>query len=101
MKNFKKLVSLLFALIICSAFCVTASAEEKWGDNVLNDHFTVIALPGDATGNGFVDLLDLVRMKKYTSDSSVEIDFEAADINGDGEINAQDLTMLKKALIGA
>ena len=49
---------------------------------------------GDADGNGEVDIRDLVRMKRHIS----EID-PAADINIDGDINAEDLSELRIMLL--
>ena len=53
---------------------------------------------GDADGNGEVDIRDLVRMKRYISDADIEID-PAADINIDGDINAEDLSELRIMLL--
>lgn len=59
---------------------------------------------GDADGNGEVDIRDLVRMKRHTyppthiSDADIEID-PAADINIDGDINAEDLSELRIMLL--
>ena len=49
-------------------------------------------------GNGEVDIRDLVRMKRYISDADIEID-PAADINIDGDINAEDLSELRIMLL--
>ena len=60
------------------------------------------ALPGDANGDGEVDILDLVRIKKYTSgtaDCKPE-NKAATDMNDSGGIDSLDLTLLKKLLLG-
>ncbi len=60
------------------------------------------ALPGDANGDGAVDILDLVRIKKYTSgtaDCKPE-NKAATDMNDSGGIDSLDLTLLKKLLLG-
>ena len=49
-------------------------------------------------GNGEVDIRDLVRMKRHISDADIEID-PAADINIDGDINAEDLSELRIMLL--
>ena len=60
------------------------------------------ALKGDVTGDGKVDALDLLQLKKYLlgqvslSDDSLK----AADVNGDGKVDALDLLQLKKYLLG-
>lgn len=104
MKKFKMLISLLsvFAML-CSAFTLTAfAAEDEWGDNVIAYHYDVAFDKGDVTADGNVDIIDLVRFKKYFADTeNVEIEADAADINADSDINSQDLVLLKQILIGA
>ncbi len=57
-------------------------------------------LYGDANNDGTVDLIDLVRMKKYASDSTSNGIFLAAvDMDNDDVINASDLTAVVKAII--
>lgn len=60
------------------------------------------ALPGDTNGDGDIDILDLVRLKKYTV-KATECKAEnraAADMDDSGSINSLDLTILKKLLLG-
>ena len=59
------------------------------------------SVPGDATGDGKVNALDLVRLKKFLSGADVEFDASGADATGDGKVNALDLVRLKKFLSGA
>lgn len=47
-------------------------------------------LPGDANGDGEVDLRDAVRVTQYYNGWDVEINLAAADANGDGEIDLRD-----------
>jgi len=54
---------------------------------------------GDANGNNQVDIVDLVRLKKYLSNITVDIDILASDVNGDKSVNAQDLVELRKYLL--
>lgn len=56
-------------------------------------------IPGDMTGDGLVNALDLVRLKKFIAGESVEI-AGSADTTGDGRINALDLIRLQKYIAG-
>ena len=57
-------------------------------------------VPGDATGDGNVDGIDLIRMRKALAGENVEIDASSADATGDGEFNGFDLIRLRKYLAG-
>lgn len=60
------------------------------------------ALPGDVNGDGDIDLLDIVRLKKYTA-KAAECKAEnkaATDMDDSGGIDSLDLTILKKLLLG-
>ena len=57
-------------------------------------------LPGDVTGDGTVDIVDLIRLQKYLyGGKKVEVDTNASDMNGDGTINLIDYIQLQKALL--
>lgn len=99
MKNFKKLLSLLCAAALCVTVGVTAAAESAWGDNVIEDHYTIETLKGDVNHDGYLNILDLVRLKKHLAGIVVEIDEAAAELDGDSVITAADLTSLRKLLI--
>ena len=58
-------------------------------------------LPGDANGDGDVDLLDLVRLRKSLAGDQVELNKTCADLNGDGQVDGLDLMELRKLLVGA
>lgn len=52
-------------------------------------------IPGDVNGDGLTDLLDYEAMRNYIVGRQVEgFSAEAADINADGKVNAQDLMRL-------
>lgn len=53
---------------------------------------------GDANRDGTVDILDLVRVKKYAAGIQTEI-CAAADLDGNLAINAEDLIQLRKILL--
>lgn len=56
----------------------------------------------DVNGDNTVNILDLVRLKKYKAGmQDVEIVFINADINADGVIGAEDLVLLKAELLSA
>lgn len=55
--------------------------------------------PGDANGDGNIDLLDLIRIKKHLADpDNVRID--NADYTGDGTVDSLDLAGVRKYLLG-
>ena len=65
--------------------------------------FTLLpeALPGDVNGDETVDLLDLVRLRKYLSGEAAEIREDSADLDGDSTVGTQDLVLLRKLLVNA
>lgn len=58
------------------------------------------ALPGDVTGDGKVNRMDLLRLGKYFSGWDVEIDETGSDVTGDGKVNRMDLLRLGKYFSG-
>ena len=54
--------------------------------------------PGDANGDLLVTIADAVDLVKFLTGETTEIE-DGADFNGDGEINAVDLTLLKQKLL--
>ena len=58
------------------------------------------SLPGDVTGDGVVNVMDLIRLKKCIADGSAA-EMQNMDINGDGVVNVLDLIRLKKIIAGA
>lgn len=96
MKNIKKLISLLCAVLIFTCIGFTASAESAWGDNVIEDHFSI---KGDVNLDNSLDIRDLVRLKKHLADDTVEVSVYMADLDGDGTIDTVDLAGLRKLLL--
>ena len=62
--------------------------------------FINAVVPGDVTGDGVVNKMDALRLKKYLAGLDVEIDLAAADVNCDGVVNKMDALRLKKYLAG-
>lgn len=58
-------------------------------------------LPGDVNGDEAIDLLDLVRLRKYLVNISTPINETNADLDGDGSVGLKDLVLLRKLLVGA
>lgn len=58
------------------------------------------SLPGDVTGDGDVNRMDLLRLGKYFSGWTVAIDEFGADVTGDGTVNRMDLLRLGKHFSG-
>ena len=76
-------------------------AEETFSPSVTAGGITVYSiLPGDINGDGDVNALDLIRLKKYIADDSTEL-VGNGDVNDDGDINSLDLIRLKKYLAGS
>jgi len=57
-------------------------------------------MPGDVTGDGKVDIMDVIRLLKKVSGWSVSIVEKNADVTGDGNINIMDVIRLLKAVSG-
>jgi hypothetical protein len=58
-------------------------------------------LPGDVNGDEAVDLLDLVRLRKYLVVNSTSISNANSDLDGDGSVDTKDLILLRKLLVNA
>ena len=54
----------------------------------------------DVNKDGNVDIKDIVSLKKYLSNCGNSINKSNADFDNSGKINSQDLTILKKILLG-
>ena len=67
-------------------FAVTKIIAEK-------DH-----TPGDLNGDGKVNVMDLIRLKRYLADGTEVVG--NADVNGDGKVNVMDLIRLKRYIAG-
>lgn len=57
-------------------------------------------IPGDMTDDGKVNIMDLIRLRKYLAGDNVSINLSNADVTGDGKVNVMDLIRLRKYLAG-
>ncbi len=81
----------------------TVYAYMNGSNRSINTPFTLLpeCLPGDVNGDETVDLLDLVRLRKYLSGEAAEIREDSADLDGDSTVGTQDLVLLRKLLVNA
>jgi len=88
-----------------SGILIDGTAEVKTNmDIILTIDGTVcdtlkIAINGDANGDGAVNILDFIRLKKYLADNDYTLIEVAVDLNDDDLINADDLIELCKLLL--
>ncbi|MGN0113841.1 MAG: leucine-rich repeat protein [Acutalibacteraceae bacterium] len=67
-------------------------------DELVIPKLEMTVIYGDANGDGKINLLDLIAMRKYLAKWNVEIDLTAADCNADGKVNLLDLILMRKYL---
>ena len=99
MKNIKRLLALVLALILCLSATVAVSAAEV--NTVDGSILEFKPLTGDVNIDGYLNLKDVVRYKKYLVNYDAEsvIDEEVADLTGDAAFNTNDLVSLQDAVI--
>jgi antitoxin (DNA-binding transcriptional repressor) of toxin-antitoxin stability system len=63
------------------------------------DSFTVqSATPGDANGDGMINVLDITRVERTIT--GLDVETAGSDANGDGVINVLDVTMIERMIAG-
>ncbi|MBQ2861296.1 MAG: dockerin type I repeat-containing protein [Oscillospiraceae bacterium] len=62
---------------------------------------TEASAPGDINGDGTVNVLDLLKLRKLLVEGETEISKANADLNSDGNINVLDLLALRKMLVAS
>lgn len=55
---------------------------------------------GDATGDGTVNMKDVLAIRKYVAGLTTELNLAAADVNGDGNVNMKDVLAVRKIVAG-
>ena len=104
--GFKLAVGVNTVLHALAAGTVTITATTDYG---ITTSFVVtvtdpdfIIKPGDINDDGFTDIRDLVRFKKYLA-GMITLSgraFAAANLQPDQEINTQDMVRLRQLLLG-
>ncbi len=85
----KKLISILVLVsVLAGCFCITSGAEY------------ISYTPGDVNGDGEINSIDSITLKKYAAGIECNVDEKSADVSGDNYVNAKDLLVLKKHLAG-
>lgn len=90
MKIKKGLVMTAMGALFCATVPLLTAANARAAQ---------INLPGDADGNGFINIADVVKLARYLTAADVTVSANA-DVSADGCINAVDLSMLKAMLLG-
>ena len=55
---------------------------------------------GDATGDGEIDMKDVLVIRKYIAGISSDLNTEAADVNKDGSVDMKDVLLVRKYIAG-
>ena len=72
---------------------VNADSQSKWSNKI--EVVTLSGTPGDANGDGAVDVNDVTAVISYILGKNPEpFNIGNADLNGDGEVNVNDVTLI-------
>lgn len=94
----KNKVSKLMALILCIAL-ILCGVSLTCSAAVVTDGTAFYEL-GDANKDKDIDIRDLVCVKRYLHENQNQILVAAGDLDGNGDLTADDLTSLRKYLLG-
>ena len=99
MKNWKKCLALVFAVILCSLSAITVFAEI---DNFINADWDKDYESGDGNGDGNVNSDAILLIRKYIAGlvGDADIEYDAADVNLDSSVNSDDLLIIRKMVAG-
>lgn len=98
MKKTVKLLSLILAIMVTVAvtsLCVSAETGKDDGEVDIS----AVYIEGDVNEDGEVDLLDLIRLKKYIAGTKSKVLVANADIDDVKGIDAGDLAALRIILL--
>ncbi len=91
-KSFLALILVLSMMVTSSMLMIFASDEQPEAERAA----------GDVSGDGYVELLDLVLLRRYFAnfdyDAGIPMDIEGGDFNNDGTIDNMDIITLRKYL---
>ncbi|MBR6185534.1 MAG: ADP-ribosylglycohydrolase family protein [Clostridia bacterium] len=65
-----------------------------------DDQQAGVGIPGDVTGDGKVDIMDVIRLQKHISGWPGDVDEARCDTTGDGIVNVMDVIRLQKHISG-
>lgn len=85
---------------------VASDAEYLPGDLYTDDQAVtfyavweeIVPVYGDVTGDGTVNMRDIVLLQQYLNGYDVKIDFIVSDLDADGAISMRDITLLQRHL---
>ena len=94
--------------ILPSTTAYYPAGDESWTEKVRESFGSGITwvsyvptLLGDANGDGKLNIMDLIRLRKYLAGAPVELNAASCDLNGDGTVGSADLIRLRKKLTRA
>lgn len=94
MKN--KMIKKFFAILLIVSMCLSTSYVGKNNDiQAAENDNAITGEVGDLNGDGSVDIIDLVCLKKSENDSLTGAKY---DINNDGKYDATDLSLMRQFL---
>lgn len=81
------------------------TVKYTFSDNQWEAYSTTVAQPstghvGDANGDSALNSIDIVRMLRYMNDVEDKIGVVDADMNGNGKIDAKDIGLVQKFIVG-
>lgn len=71
--------------------------------NTLKDCTVTVSsevINGDVNGDGISDIKDLIRLKQYIAQADVQVIEDACLLDGIDEVNASDIVIMRKMILG-
>lgn len=107
MKKIMKTATALFLAMVLFVTCAIAvSAETKDSAEISFGEVATLD-PGDINADKTANIKDLVRLKKYVANASLEenpiiinSDFTKCDLDESGALDSDDIVLLRKLLLG-